>query len=73
MTDWRVLVIDETYVSERFEKIAMRKRHDFKIDLRREDQSLVVLISKDDSLTVSLRKKLATFYEDDEHWKDKRL
>ena len=60
-------MIDETYVFERFEKIAVRKRHDFKIDLRRKDQSLVALISKDDSLTVSLRTRLTTFYEDDEH------
>ena len=67
-------MIDETYVFKRFEKIAMRKRHDFKINLRREDQFLVALISRNDSLIVSFRTRLTTFYENDEqHWKNKRL
>ena len=68
-------MIHEAYVSERFKKIAVRnvmiseQIYDEKISL----SSLWFLKMTSSSLTVSLRKRLAIFYEDDEHWEDKRL
>ena len=73
--DWLTLVIDEAYVFERFKKIAIRnvmiseQIYDEKISL----SSLWFLKMISNSLIVSLRKRLTIFYEDDEHWKDKRL
>ena len=69
------LVIDETYVFERFKKIAIRnvmiskQIYDEKISL----SSLWFLKMISNFLIVSLRKRLTIFYEDDEHWEDKRL
>ena len=74
-TDWRTLMIDETYVIERFDELiairnVMISKQIYDEKIAKFFVDLIFQILFQNSFVVSFRKRLAIFNENDERWID---